>query len=618
MMAEDTPVPGMPGDEVAPGAPTGSDQDAADAHDAADAPAPRRRTGGARKKSTASGTTTGGGAKKPAGGRAKQPAGAAGKPAAGASAGTTNAARKRAPRKAAAAKVPAGAAGGAKAGGGNAATDAPGAAAVPDTAVIALFELEAPAQAPDQTAVTAAAADHPRGHDRTAVTGAAASGDSAAGVTRALTPVGRTLTSRRAPRLRTGIAAFLVVASVLAVLVSALGLWSRGIIFDTDKYVKVVAPVAKDPQVRAAVSTYVAAKAVEAADLNRRIESALPSSAKVLAPALTRSLQGYLVDQIDAFLRTPLAQRLWVESNRFAHEQLITALRDQNRAITVGRDDVKLNLLPLVAVAIQRLEVKVPHLLGRDVALPTIDPATAPDQIRILLQDALGRPLPADFGSVTLLRGSQGYEAKRALRLFNDLVILVVVVTIVLILAALLVSVRRWRTALWLGLGSLLAFVAARAIEVRLEKAVVDGITSQGGAAVARSIVGSAVASLNSFLVWIAVAGAIVAVAAFLAGRPEWLGAMGRSFAKLFGVASDLTTPDTGAGRWMAAHLDLLRAAGVAVAVIVLLFVTGSLTAVIVVVLALAAYELALGAYALGVPGGRDGGAGDDPGAPAA
>ena len=128
---------------------------------------------------------------------------------------------------------------------------------------------------------------------------------------------------------------------------------------------KVVAPVAEEPEVRKAVSTYVAGKAVEAADLRSRIEDALPSDAKVLAPALTRSLQTFLVDEIDKFLSTPLAQRLWVDINRFAHQQLITALRDQNRYVTVGRDDVKLNLLPLVAVALQRLEARIPQLLGR-------------------------------------------------------------------------------------------------------------------------------------------------------------------------------------------------------------------------------------------------------------
>ena len=50
---------------------------------------------------------------------------------------------------------------------------------------------------------------------------------------------------------------------------------------------KVVAPVAEDPEVREAVSTYVAGQEVDAADLSDRIEDALPSDAKALAPALT-------------------------------------------------------------------------------------------------------------------------------------------------------------------------------------------------------------------------------------------------------------------------------------------------------------------------------------------
>jgi phage-related minor tail protein len=52
----------------------------------------------------------------------------------------------------------------------------------------------------------------------------------------------------------------------------------------------------------------------------------------------------------------------------------------------------------------------------------------------------------------------------------------------------------------------------------------------------------------------------------------------------------------------MAAHIDLLRVAGVAAAVVALLFATGSLTAVLVIVLALAVYELALSAYVAGTP----------------
>ena len=423
----------------------------------------------------------------------------------------------------------------------------------------------------------------------------------------------RALTSRRAPRIRTGVAAFLVAAAVLAVMVSALALWSHGLVFDTDTYVGVVTPMLDDPEAREAVGEYVAATAVRAADLNARIEDALPSDAGVLAPALTSSLQAFLAGEIDRFLGTEPARRLWADGNRFAHRQLITALQAENGAVTAGEDDVRLDLLPLVAVALQKLEARVPGILGRDVTLPGIEPDRSPDEIRMLLQDALGRELPADLGSVTLLRGTQARDAKQALSLFDDLVILVVALTVALIVAALLVSVRRLRTALWLGLGSLLAFVVARAIAVRLEQVVVDAVATQGGAAVARSVLGAAVRSLDAFFVWVAVAGAIVAVAALLAGRPTWLQAIGRGVAELFGVASDLSTPDTWAGRWIAAHLDLLRILGVAVAVVVLLFVTGSPTAVIVVVLALVVYELALGAYAGGVPRELEEDAGGDP-----
>ncbi|HEX5641548.1 MAG TPA: hypothetical protein VFZ86_04310, partial [Thermoleophilia bacterium] len=329
--------------------------------------------------------------------------------------------------------------------------------------------------------------------------------------------VTRALTSRRAPRLRTGVAAFLVAASVLAVLVSALALWTHGLVFDTDTYVGVVVPVLDDPDARKALGEYAASTAVRAVDLDARIEAALPSDAAVLAPALTSSLQAFLAGEIDRFLGTEPARRLWAEGNRLAHRQLVTTLQDENGAVTAGEDDVRLDLLPLVAVALQRLEARVPGILGRDVTLPEIEPDRAPGEIRTLLQDALGRGLPADLGSVTLLRGTQAREAKRTLSLFNDLVILVVALTVALIVAALLVSVRRLRTAFWLGLGSLLAFVVARVIAARLEQAVVDAVETGGGAAVARSVLSSAVRSLDAFFVWIAVAGAIVAVAALLA-----------------------------------------------------------------------------------------------------
>ncbi len=329
------------------------------------------------------------------------------------------------------------------------------------------------------------------------------------------------------------------------------------------------------------------------------------SRTRALVPATRRhaaSREGFIVEEVDRFLDTELAQRLWADSNRVAHEQLLAALQDEDRGVTVARTDVMLNLLPIVAMVLQQLEVDTPQLLGRDVRLPPIDPATAPDDIRALLQDAFGRELPADTGSITLLKGDRGYEAEQALRRLSDLAIPVVILTVVLIAAALLVSVRRRRTAIWLGLGALVGVVAARVIEAQVQNAAVDAVKPQADAAVTRSIVNSATGSLHASFVWIAVAGVIVAVAALLAGKPGWLDAMGRGFAGFLGVAAHLSTPKTRAGRWMAAHLDLLRVAGIAVALVVLLFATGSPIAVLAVVAALVFYELALSAYSGNAP----------------
>jgi hypothetical protein len=140
--------------------------------------------------------------------------------------------------------------------------------------------------------------------------------------------------------------------AVVGLVISALALWSDSLVFNTDKWVATVAPVAKDPAVRHSVSTFVADKTIEVADLQNRIANALPSDAAVLAQPLTQTLRDFLIKEIDKFLATPTAQTIWVDVNRIAHQQLITALQDKNRHVSVNENDVTLNLLPLIGVIV--------------------------------------------------------------------------------------------------------------------------------------------------------------------------------------------------------------------------------------------------------------------------
>lgn len=410
----------------------------------------------------------------------------------------------------------------------------------------------------------------------------------------------------RRRRLRRWTALVLVVISIVALVVSGVALWSHDLLFDTDSYVQMIGPIAEDPAVQHSVAVFAADKAVAASDLETRLEQALPGRTKLLAGALTLQVRDFIVKQVEKFLGTEAAQRLWVGINRFTHEQLVKALRDENAALTINENDVTLNLIPIVSVALQKLDERLPDIRGRDIPVPQIDPSTTPEQARQTLEGVLGRQLPADFGTITLLRGDQGAQAKQAVHLFDTLVVVVVIVTVLLIVAAVLVSPRRLVTAFELGLGLVLAFVLSRVVENRLEDAIVNGIKTEGGVAVGRSLLSSAIDSLNGFLIWLLASGIVLAVAAVLALKPHWLAAVGRWIDKLFGVAADLTAPHTAASRWMARHLDVLRAGGVVVAIIILLFVLGSLTAAIVVLACLAVYELALAAFAAAVAGDGD------------
>jgi hypothetical protein len=433
----------------------------------------------------------------------------------------------------------------------------------------------------------------------------------------------RLLASPRAPRLRTGLALSLVVAASLGMLVSVITLWVRDVAGDTDAYVGVVAAAGEDPEVRAAVASYAAAQVVQTARLGGRIRAAMPSGATLTVPFLTRAALQYLAAQIEQFLATPAAQRLWARGNRFAHQQLVSGMRSGDRSAAGARGDVRLDLLPLVIIALQRTRPGIPGIFGEAVRLPPLDPATPPGDARTQLRDALGRRLPADLAAVTLLHGEVARDTERALGLADDLAVPATAVTVALVAAALLVSVRRRQTVLWLGAGALCAAVTARVVEAQLQKATAASALSGAGATVARAVLTSTLASLNGYAAWLAAAGAIVCVAAFLAGRPAWPVAMSRNFAMLFGVASDLSTPETRVGRWIGAHLGALGIAGAVVAVATLPFASGSAPGVVALVLALVVFELVLAVYAAGVPGKAatpESGAppSGDPGAPAA
>jgi hypothetical protein len=386
----------------------------------------------------------------------------------------------------------------------------------------------------------------------------------------------------------------LVVLASVGILLSAVSVWTHSLLFNTDRWVETVGPVLQDPEVTHDLSVYLTERAIEASDLEARAADVLPPRAQFLAPAITDAARDFVQKRMEERLNQPETYQLWLKLNRFAHEHLVAVLEGDSTYIQLNGDQVQLNLVPLIARALELIDQVLPGALGDRVDIPQIDPAASAEQMRAELEAATGRTLPEDFGTVTLYEGDQVTQAQQAVRIFKAAVLAILIATILLIAAALLFSRTRLRTLIQLGLGSLVAVVLARVAIQRLSDAVVEGISGRDGYRVAKALVESAAGNLFDLLIWLVVAGALVSLMAYLATNRSWFVA-----ARGYATAAAGTTGEAVAGRsplrlWLGRHYDGARATGVVLAVVALLFTTSSWWLTILVLGLTAVYELAV------------------------
>ena len=399
-------------------------------------------------------------------------------------------------------------------------------------------------------------------------------------------------------RLRRWMVLLLVVLASVGVLVSAVSLWTHSLFFNTDRWVETVGPVLKDPQVTHDLSVYLTDKAVEATDLEARVTDVLPPHAQFLAPAITDAASEFVQKRMEERLNQPEAYDSGSSSTRFAHERLVAVLEGDSTYIQLNGDEVQLNLVPLVAKAMELIQQALPGALDERVDVPQIDPEATAEEMRAQITAATGRTLPEDFGTVTLFKGDQVTQAQQAVRIFKAAVIAILVVTVLLIAAALLFSPRRLRTLVQLGLGTLVAVVVARVAVQRLTDAIVENIGGGEGYNIASALIESAVRKPPR--------------SAHLAGRRRrprdrdgvpggkrsWFVAARGYAAAAAGTTGELVASQSPMRQWLGRHYDGARAAGVVAAVVALLFTTSSWWLTILVLALAAAFELAVWRWA--------------------
>ena len=388
----------------------------------------------------------------------------------------------------------------------------------------------------------------------------------------------------------------LVVLVALLVPVTAASAWVRHTVLNTGNYVDTVAPIASNPAVTAAVARTATDQLFTALDPQQIVADALPPRAAFLAAPITNGVKGFVESQVSNVLNTAAFHQIWITANRVAHEALLKVLNGQAKAVQTSNGEVVLSLVPLLNEVLVAVQKQASALIGKDVTLPTLTGTELPSAACAKISDALNRPLPATCGQIPLFPADKLDQAQRAVRLFKNLVVVLLVVTPLLALLALWLSRRRRRTLMQMAVGVMLGMVLLRRTVFWLQDTLVD--TGKPENTAARSAIVHQVLhgffALSIWVLWIALA--VLAVAA-VTGPYRWAvttrqwvvrGAenVGHWTRVAFGQAKA-----GGAGGWIPAHLEVLRIGGAGLALVLILALNLNFVGVLIVLVLTAAYE---------------------------
>lgn len=394
----------------------------------------------------------------------------------------------------------------------------------------------------------------------------------------------RTGPSRTGHSVRWALTIALCVLTAILMIVTVVSRYVRSELLDTDRYVETVSPLASEPAVQDAVADQVTSEIVTRLDVEQVAEDALGRLVELGAPEVVTGLATPLSDQVESFardevenvLRSEEFARLWDDANRRAHAAVAAVLTGERReAVEVEDGKVTLD----VGVIVSRVRDR---LVDRGFSLAS--------------------NIPDVSSTFTLVESQQLENAQRYVRLLDRLATALPFVVLVVAAAAVYAAPNRRRglVAVALAAAMSMVLVAIALALVRawyLDNATGEVLPTDAAVVIARTLLAPVRLAMRAVLAL----GLVIALAGFLAGPSapaRWLRSSGSRLraatrARLEGERAPSTVEE-----WIGAHKGVLRAAIVAVGVLVLAFWTYPSGAVVLgvavaVVAALVVIELA-------------------------
>ena len=411
-----------------------------------------------------------------------------------------------------------------------------------------------------------------------------------------------------------GATVLLLIAALLAPL-SALANWSRATLLDEDRYLAIVAPLAKDPAVQEEVSrritnavfeqlkvkelTTQTLDAIAARPRVAGVTENLPVELSTFAEPISNAIYGFTEEQVGKLVASSAFQDAWVAANREAHAGVVAALTGEtnNGAVVVSNGQVAVNLGPFIE------QIK-PILIEKGV--PFAD------------------KIPVVNAQFVVLQSETLAKAQSAMRLLDLLRVVLPVLAILALVAGVALAPAR-RRALVIGASMVVGTLVLLLLGVQVVRALyLDDLEKTLLVPKVASVIFDDVTTpLRVWVRSLAMLFLLIAVAAWVAGPSSAAKAVRSVPARLSGLSRTPTGALGSVSRFAARNVVALRAAVGGLAVLALLVgdrpsAGGVLLIAVLAALALTVIEVLRrwGGAADAVPVGDDG-AGTASGAPA-
>jgi Short C-terminal domain len=302
-----------------------------------------------------------------------------------------------------------------------------------------------------------------------------------------------------------------VVLGVFAVL----AVWIHRQVLNTENWTNTSSQLLADPKIQSAVGDLLVSELFSSVDVGAELKSLLPSEVQGLAAPAAAGLRTLAEQIAPRVLATGPVQNAWRLANHSAQLELLRILDGGSKTISTNNGVVALQLRPLLTQLAAQL-----GLQQQFEAVQSKLQGSTGAAARGAVQEKLGVSVPAQSGSIVILRSSQLKTAQDIVKAIKSLAIVLPLIAALLFILAVWLA-EGWRrvalrTAGWCLVGIGLLAVLARRI---LSDVVVNSLVKvPADKPAAHQVLAIATSLLYDIAIAMIAYGLIVVLAAWLAG----------------------------------------------------------------------------------------------------